>query len=178
MRIIGGRWRGRKLAVTQAEQLRPTPDRVRVTLFNWLAPIIEGANCLDCFAGTGALGFEAVSRGAASAVLVESNGTVADALRTQAQKLEAGEVEIVRADIRDWLGRCGRRFDIVFVDPPYKSDLGVKTCVQLLNGGHLAPGGVVYLESRTDQALLPEGFTTRKEGRAGQVQYRLLEGLH
>lgn len=156
-------------------ELRPTPDRVRETLFNWLTPLIDGAECLDCFAGTGVLGFEALSRGAASAVLVEANGALVKALKKQAEILGAVDAEIVCADIRRWLERCGRSFDIVFVDPPYQSKLGAETCLQLLNGGHLAPGGVVYLESGSGVDLPADKFRTIKEGRAGQVRYCLLE---
>jgi len=108
LRIIGGRWRGRKLAFAPVPGLRPTPDRVRETLFNWLQPVISGASCLDLFAGSGALGIEAVSRGAAHCTLVEQDAQVVAVLRTQLERLGAGEIELVQARSIDWLRRPGR----------------------------------------------------------------------
>lgn len=163
--------------VAPVTELRPTPDRVRETLFNWLAPVIDGAKCLDCYAGTGALGFEALSRGAAHAVLVEENGALAKMLQKQAQALGAHNAEIIRADVRTWLKSCRRSFDIAFVDPPFATDLGIKTCVQLAKYGHLAPGGVIYLESGPGVELPAGVFNTIKQARAGQVHFRLLEPL-
>jgi 16S rRNA (guanine966-N2)-methyltransferase len=174
VRIIGGRWRGRRLPVPAAPALRPTPDRVRETLFNWLAPIIDGARCLDCFAGTGALAFEALSRGAGHCVLVESDPGVARHLRAQAQRLGADDAEIHCADVRAWLRGNAREFDIVFVDAPFDSGLASEACLLVVNGRNLAPAGLLYVES-TPGWQPPEGlFDVRKQGRAGQVQYMLL----
>ena len=156
--------------------LRPTPDRVRETLFNWLAPIIGGAKCLDCFAGTGVLGFEALSRGAADVVMIESDRALADALQAQAARLGTDAAHIVRTDAMSWLDSDGRAFDIIFLDPPFGSDLAAQACARILNGGHLAPGGVVYVETAHGWTP-PAGYAIRKQGKAGQVQYMLIEGL-
>ncbi len=154
--------------------LRPTPDRARETLFNWLAPIIDGARCLDCFAGTGVLGFEALSRGASQCVLVEKDRACADQLRVQAKKLGATHAEIVCGDIRQWLSGNNSQFDIIFVDPPFDSDLATETCVLLANGRNLAPAGLVYVESAPGWAPPGDLFQAQKQSRAGQVQFMLL----
>lgn len=156
-----------------APQLRPTPDRVRETLFNWLAPIINGANCLDCFAGTGVLGFEALSRGAAGVVMIETDRTLANALQAQAGRLNAEGARIVCTNAIAWLDRNREQFDIIFLDPPFASDLARQACMRILNGGHLAPGGVVYVGTPHGWEP-PAGYTIRKQGKAGQVQYMLL----
>lgn len=174
LRIIGGRWRRRNLQVAESPSLRPTPDRVRETLFNWLAPVIDGARCLDCYAGSGALGFEALSRGAASAVMLERDKALADLLRKQAAVLGADGAEIHCVDAGRWLDLHGGRFDVVFVDPPFAGDLAARTCVQILNKGHLAPGGVIYVESAHGWSPPDDRFEVKREGRAGQVQYVLL----
>jgi len=119
LRIIAGRWRGRRLTVPALPGLRPTPDRVRETLFNWLGPRVEGARCLDLFAGTGALGFEAASRGAAQVVMVEQASRAVAQLRSHAAALLADVVEVVDREALSWLGGRFRRFDIVFLDPPF-----------------------------------------------------------
>ena len=154
--------------------MRPTPDRVRETLFNWLAPIIAGARCLDCFAGTGALAFEALSRGASHCVLVEQNPVCADQLRTQSQRLGALGVEVHCADVRQWLGGNPRQFDVIFVDPPFDSKLAAETCALLANGRNLAPAGLLYVETTPGWAPPEDQFLVQKQGRAGQVQYMLL----
>ena len=148
---------------------------MRETLFNWLAPIIGGAKCLDCFAGTGALGFEALSRGAAGVVMIEMDGALADTLQAQAARLDAGAAaRIARTDAISWLDSHRQAFDIIFLDPPFGSDLAAQACARILNGGHLAPGGVVYVE--TAHGWEPtEGYAIRKQGKAGQVQYMLIE---
>ena len=174
LRIIGGRWRRRILQIPGGPELRPTPDRVRETLFNWLAPVIEGARCLDCYAGTGALGFEALSRGAASVVMLERDKALADALKQQAAALGADGAEIHCVNAGRWLDLHGGRFNVVFVDPPFASDLAARTCVQVLNKGHLSPCGVIYVETRHGWSPPDDRFEVKKEGRAGQVQYLLL----
>jgi len=152
VRIIGGRWRSRILRFPPAAQLRPTPDRVRETLFNWLGQRLDGLACLDLFAGSGALGFEALSRGAARVVMVESDRAIAAALRESAKLLEA-EPQVVVRDAMDYLAHTGEAFDVVFVDPPYASGLAERALAAL--GPRLAPGARVYVES--DRRLDPPG---------------------
>jgi 16S rRNA (guanine966-N2)-methyltransferase len=181
IRIIGGQWRGRRLPVLHAEGLRPTPDRVRETVFNWLAPYLPGARCLDLFAGTGALCLEALSRGAAAAVLVERSTALADHLRSLVQTLSANAT-VITADAVDYLARFAHRaptreetFDIVFIDPPFASDL-IEHCSALVaSHGVLRPGGLAYIEapSRMKRLPLPPGWELLRTQRAGQVGYHL-----
>src|SRR5690348_444457 len=172
LRIVGGTLRGRKWNFPDAPGLRPTPDRVRETLFNWLAPHIGGARVLDLFAGSGALGFEALSRGAASAVLVESDPRVAEGLREAAKTLGAAGARIVDGDALRYLARTPDRFDLAFVDPPYASGLAVRALAAL--PAKLKPGARVYVE--TAAAVDPGGpWRMLREGRAGAVRYALFE---
>lgn len=175
LRIIGGRWRGRLLDVTESEGLRPTPDRVRETLFNWLTPYIAGAECLDLFAGTGALCLEALSRGAMRVVMVEKVPHVADRLRRHVERLEAGGAEVVLADAVDFLGRTPRAFDIVFIDPPFKSQLIPECAARVETHGWLKPGGLAYIEapSRNSDLALPATWELIRSKKAGQVGYHL-----
>ncbi len=177
MRIGAGRWRGRRLRFPPAASLRPTPGRVRETLFNWLAPRLPGARCLDLFAGSGALGFEALSRAAAEAVLVEQHGAAAAALRQNAQALKAEGARIVERDALEFLKHPAGAFDIVFLDPPYARDGAglLEECLRLLaQGGWLRPGGLVYIEARHGRApALPAGWLLARSKRAGQVGYHL-----
>lgn len=175
LRIISGKWRRRSLAVPHVEGLRPTPDRVRETLFNWLAGRVEGARCLDLYAGSGALGFEAASRGASRVVLVERDARAAANLREQARQLGAEQVEIVHADVLHWLEGGDEPFDIVFLDPPYTdSDLGA-VCERLERGGWLAAEALVYVETgnRPDPLPLPSGWRVLRRQKAGRVRYHL-----
>ena len=175
VRIIGGRWRGRKLAVLDSPGLRPTPDRVRETLFNWLSPYIEGTDCLDLFAGTGVLGFEASSRGAGHVVMVEHNRALADQLQVQCDTLGAEGVKIICADVSGWLKHCKETFDIVFIDPPYASAQAGKITQQLLNCDCLKPGALIYMESdRTVTGIAPT-LQLIKHGKAGAVEFQLLK---
>ena len=170
VRIIGGRWRSRVIRFPPAAQLRPTPDRVRETLFNWLGQRLDGLECLDLFAGSGALGFEALSRGAARVVMVESDRNVAAALHESAKLLEAGGAEIVMGEAMSFLERSADRFDVVFLDPPYASDLAARAMQRL--GPRLNPGARVYVESA--QALdAPAPWMALREDRAGAVRYGL-----
>lgn len=175
MRIISGRWRRRLLPVPEVKGLRPTPDRVRETLFNWLAGAIAGARCLDLFAGSGALGFEAASRGAEEVVLVERDPVAVASMRREAAALGGSQLEVIQAEARRWLQGEGRPFDIVFLDPPYDGDDPVDLCTVLARGGWLAPGALVYLESRKALALeaLPAGWRLLRRQKAGQVRYHL-----
>lgn len=173
VRIIGGKHRGRKLPVADAPGLRPTPDRVRETLFNWLGQNLTGWHCLDLFAGSGALGFEAVSRGAASVVLVEQAARVAKNLQTAASLLAESGLQVVCADALAYLSRPGQQpWDLVFLDPPYGQGWLDRIIMPLLP--HLASGARLYVES--EQALpepLAPGLSRVREGRAGQVHYHL-----
>ncbi|KAA6185682.1 16S rRNA (guanine(966)-N(2))-methyltransferase RsmD [Thiohalocapsa marina] len=182
MRLIGGRWRGRRLAFVEQPGLRPTSDRVRETLFNWLAPVIEGSECLDCFAGSGALGLEAASRGAASVVLLEQAAAAARQLRGHLAALAADsadvQIEVAQADALDWLRRqTSRRFDLVFLDPPFDGDLLGPACELLARRGWVGPGSLIYLETDGARALpdLPAGWQLIRDKRAGQVRYALAE---
>ena len=173
IRIIGGRWRGRRLKVRNARELRPSPDRVRVTLFNWLDRFIEGASCLDLFAGTGVLGFEALSRGAGRVAFVESNRALCEQLREHAAMLNAEGADIACMDAFMWLNANRGTFDVVFLDPPFGTDMAAESCARILNSGHLAPGGFIYVESGAGFKP-PEQLEIRKQGRAGRVHYMLL----
>jgi len=174
VRIVGGDLRGSKLAVADRDGLRPTPDRVRETLFNWLAPFVDGARCLDLFAGTGALGIEAISRGAAHCTFVERDRDLAQALRGNLERLRVETGVVVEADALGWLARGGGSFDIVFLDPPFVRDLWQPAAVALEQGGALRDGAFVHVESPLDAALeLPANWTLHREGRAGAVRFAL-----
>ena len=175
LRIIGGRWRGRRLEVPESEGLRPTPDRVRETLFNWLQPYIAGAQCLDLFAGTGALCLEALSRGAARVVMVEKEPAVAEQLRRHVATLRADHAEVVRADAVEFLQQAPQAFDIIFLDPPFRSDL-IARCAELVEvRGWIKPGGLVYIEapSGIDAPPIPATWELIRSKSAGQVGYHL-----
>lgn len=175
VRIIGGVWRSRLIRFPDATALRPTPDRVRETLFNWLGQDLTGATCLDLFAGSGALGFEALSRGAAQVVMVESNAAVLRALRESARKLGATNLVFVHGDALEFVRNARSRFDVVFVDPPYH--LRLQSAVVALLSGLLAEGGRVYVE--TDTVFdPPPGWGMLKHGRAGNVHFHLLGKRH
>jgi 16S rRNA (guanine966-N2)-methyltransferase len=175
LRIIGGRWRGRILDVSESEGLRPTPDRVRETLFNWLAPYIAGATCLDLFAGTGALCLEALSRGAARVVMVEKAPHVAERLRQHVKRLDALGAEVVLADAVEFLEHTPQAFDIVFIDPPFRSDLISHSAAAVDTGGWIRPGGLAYIEapSRLGELSLPATWEVIRSKKSGQVGYHL-----
>jgi 16S rRNA (guanine(966)-N(2))-methyltransferase RsmD len=173
VRIVGGAWRSRLLDVTRVPGLRPTPDRVRETLFNWLGQDLDGLSCLDLFAGTGILGFEAASRGAASVVMVEQNRRALDALHHAAETLHASQVEIIRGDAVKFLTSTTRKFDVVFLDPPYRQ--GWLERVAPLIGGVMQPEGWLYAESEAPLTDLG-GWHAVKRGHAGQVHFHLLQG--
>ena len=176
LRIIGGAWRSRKLAFAPLPGLRPTPNRVRETLFNWLAPVIRAARCLDLFAGSGALGLEAASRGAAHCVLVERQHMAVRILREQIASLQAEHVEVVEAEVLSWLSRDAVPFDIVFLDPPFQQGL-LQECIERLErNGWLADSAWVYIEAERGLELtLPERWEWYREKQAGQVSYRLAQ---
>jgi len=176
LRIVAGMWRSRVLDIPDVPGLRPTPARVRETLFNWLGPGIEGARCLDLFAGSGALGFEALSRGAGETVFVDQSKAAARYLERNAALLGAGGAVVERADAFEYLRRPGAgRFDVVFLDPPFAGEMLGDLCRLLDECGRLKPCARVYLEQdrATPQAELPQGWHTDKDKTAGQVRYML-----
>ena len=177
MRIIAGRWRGRKLAFPDAGGLRPSGDRVRETLFNWLTPVLPGSRCLDLFAGSGALGFEAASRGAARVVAVENDRAVVQALRDNRARLGADAVEIVARDALAYLQGPAEPFDIVFLDPPFALDCLAGVGRLLQAGGWLVEGARVYVETPAGRSPppVPAAWRPLREKRAGQVSYQLFE---
>jgi 16S rRNA (guanine966-N2)-methyltransferase len=172
VRIIGGTWRSRLVRFADRPGLRPTPDRVRETLFNWLGQDLTGRAVLDLYAGSGALGFEAASRGARSVVMVERDATSARALKDACAALEAHQVEVVRADALEFALRARTQYDVIFLDPPF-ADAPWDVLLQRLLA-HLAPEGLVYCESGAP-VQPPAGWTVHREGRAGQVNYALLK---
>ena len=178
VRIIGGEWRGRKLHFPPAAGLRPTPDRVRETLFNWLQFELAGARCLDLFAGSGALGIEALSRGAAEAVFVERDAVSARAIRDMLAQLRCDRGRVEQVDALAWLERgppASKPFDIVFLDPPYGEAWLPVLAEKLERGGWLAPGAWIYLEDAAarGEPLLPAGWALLRSKRAGDVGYHL-----
>lgn len=181
VRIIGGELRSRKISFPDAAGLRPSADRVRETLFNWLQMEIPAARVLDLFAGSGALGFEAASRGASSVVMVEKAKPAANALRDNRDALATTAVQIIEADALIWLRRDAgkQRFDLVFLDPPFDANQHYEAAYTLAESGCLAPGALVYIESAEplDEAVLPSNWTGRKIKRAGAVHSTLLQAL-
>jgi 16S rRNA (guanine966-N2)-methyltransferase len=171
VRIIAGEYRGRRIPVPSRPGLRPTPDRVRETLFNWLGQWLHGMSCLDLFAGTGALGFEAASRGAERVTMVESDRTAFAALQATRQTIGASCVDLVFGDALDYLQRTGERFDVVFLDPPFRQN-ALPAVFQRLER-RLKNGARIYVES--DAPAAPSGWTELKRSRAGQVSYQLFE---
>jgi 16S rRNA (guanine966-N2)-methyltransferase len=179
LRIIAGTWRGRRLRFPAEAAIRPTPDRVRETLFNWLGSHMAGARCLDLFAGSGALGLEALSRGAASVQFVERDPVAARELARILEEWRApeGTWSVRRGDALAWLAEPPTAFDIVFLDPPFDSDLAQAAADRLERRGWLAERALIYLEHGARMGLppLPECWKSRKSGRAGEVGYHLLE---
>jgi 16S rRNA (guanine(966)-N(2))-methyltransferase RsmD len=172
IRIIGGTWRSRVLRIPDLPGLRPTPARVRETLFNWLGQDLAGRRCLDLFAGSGALGFEALSRGAREVVWVEHSRAAAAQLQENASALRAAGGRIAAVDALHFLADPGSgRFDVVFVDPPYGSGLAERALAQL--GERLAAGGCVYVETDAPLEHAP-GWRVVRQGRAGAVHYHLV----
>lgn len=178
LRIGAGRLRGSRIEVPDRPGLRPTPDRVRETLFNWLAPVIEGARCLDLFAGTGALGIEALSRGAAHCTFVERDRELARAIAATLARLGVAGGEVVAADALSWLQQGAQPADVVFLDPPFGEDLWQPALTLLAARGWLRPAGFVYVEAPRGGALpQPPGFQLHREAEAGEVRYGLIRGL-
>jgi 16S rRNA (guanine(966)-N(2))-methyltransferase RsmD len=174
VRIIGGVWRSRFISFLPHPDLRPTPDRVRETLFNWLGQDLTGKSCLDLFAGSGALGFEAASRGAKRVVLVERDTAAYRKLGENAALLGADKIELKAADALEFLRSDRGAYDVVFLDPPFRSDM--LPAVLALLPSRLAPDALVHVEAPLQQAAnLPQGWQVWREGRAGAVAHQLLK---
>lgn len=176
VRIIAGQWRGRKLPVANISGLRPTGDRIRETLFNWLEPEIDGARCLDLFAGSGALALEALSRGAADVIAVDSHKDAVGSLRELQKLLSAEGLQIIHSDAQCWLASgIDEVFDIVFLDPPFQLGLLSETAQILEQANCLAADALIYIERDIDQAEaeLPQNWQPYREKTAGKVHYAL-----
>ena len=180
VRIIAGELRGSKVVFSDADGLRPTPDRVRETLFNWLAPYIVGARCLDLFAGSAALSFEAISRGASEVVALEQNRETYRGICENQQRLGVVPLQVIQGDAIEWLKAAtdnDSRFDIIFVDPPFHSGVGEDLPALIEGSGYCAPGAVIYLERPVDDrsTTLPGNWQLLKQRLAGQVRFELYE---
>jgi len=181
LRIIGGAWRGRRLRFPPSPEIRPTPDRVRETLFNWLAVRVPGARCLDLFAGSGALGLEALSRGAAHVTFVERDAAAGREISARLAEWGAHDARVEIADARAFLDRTpAAAFDIAFLDPPFASSLLEESLAALERGAWLSPGALIYIECAADakagrdaRPRTPAGWTPLKSKRAGEVGYHL-----
>jgi 16S rRNA (guanine966-N2)-methyltransferase len=179
VRIIGGQWKRSKLAVLSIPGLRPTPDRVRETLFNWLPPSLDGWRCLDAFAGSGALGFEAASRGASQVTLLERDPRLVRHLSAAQERLHANTLRIEAADAALWMKRCQpQSFELIFLDPPFDAKL-FEPALQAATPVVVA-GGFIYLEANqpftdTDTPIETLGLKLHRQGRAGQVHYHLFQ---
>ena len=171
VRIIGGLWRSRVIRFSEIEGLRPTPDRVRETLFNWLGQRLDGKSCLDLFAGSGALAFEALSRGAASVTMIEQASDAIRSLRENSQMLGASNANIIQADGVKFLRGVPKTFDLVFLDPPFNR--GLLEQILALLPRWLAPNGIVYAESELNFAPGDE-WKILKQSRAGQVKFQIM----
>ncbi len=174
IRIIAGKWRGRKLDVIDSPGLRPTPDRLRETLFNWIQQEIVGARCLDLFAGTGVLAFEALSRGAAEVIMVESNPKIIESLKQHAETLGSENHTIQLADAIIWLKQGIKGFDIIFLDPPFGQGYIEKCCATIIEESLLNDNGLVYIESEKN-ITVPSAWKIKKQTKAGRVQSKLIE---
>jgi 16S rRNA (guanine966-N2)-methyltransferase len=178
LRIIGGEWRSRQIDFYDAPGLRPTPARVRETLFNWLQYDITGSRCLDLYAGSGALGFEAASRGAKSVVQVENNPEACRSLKENAIKLAATQIKITQSDVFRYLSGDAEPFDIVFLDPPFALNLATQTCQWLEDKGWLSQYAKIYVEVESKMKFLdelPKNWQLLKSKTAGEVSYHLYE---
>jgi 16S rRNA (guanine966-N2)-methyltransferase len=176
LRIVGGGWRGRRVHFPDSPGLRPTPDRVRETLFNWLQFSLAGARCLDLFAGSGALGLEALSRGAREVVFVEEAAEVAQSLREELERLGGtARARVLQTPAARYLGTPGEPFDLIFLDPPFGQRALAEPVELVEAGGWIKPGGWVYLECerRAGAPLLPKGWDLVKSKSAGEVGYHL-----
>jgi 16S rRNA (guanine966-N2)-methyltransferase len=175
VRIIGGQYRGKKISFPEIEGLRPTPDRVKETLFNWLMNEIRGARCIDAFAGSGSLGFEALSRNASQVVMIESSPKAFKSLTQAALAFNRPELKVINVDALSYLRNTKEPFDIIFLDPPFKENY-FEECLDIIStGSSLAQGGLLYVESPVEMSLDEEIWSLRKSKKAGQVFYALFE---
>ncbi len=182
LRIIGGQWRGRKLSFADGEGLRPTLDRVRETLFNWLQNDIAGANCLDLFTGSGALGFEALSRNADNVVMIDKNPYAIQMIKSNLTLLNTHKAQILQMDAENYLNsfngdKLSQTFDIVFLDPPFNKQLISLFCGLLEQSNCLSDKASIYIELEKNTSLpnLPKHWTVAKEKKAGQLSYYLIQ---
>ena len=180
LRIIGGQWRGRKLSFPTSEGLRPTPDRVRETLFNWLAADINGARCLDLFAGSGALGFEALSRGAGHVDMVDSATAACQQFKANAERLAVQSLNAHQADALSFLATQPPQYDIIFLDPPFHQNLMADCLNAICHQKLLKPSAWVYVEMARDEILpvMPAKWRLHREKHAGDICYRLFAVGH
>ena len=174
MRIVGGEWRSRRIRFPTRDDLRPTPDRVRETVFNWLGQDLTGLVCLDLFSGSGALGFEAASRGASRVVMVEQDRTTHAALEENRAALKATQVELVRGDALEFVRADGAHYDVIFVDPPFSAPCG--ELLPKLLGSRLKPNGYVYYESASGLEW-PAEWQVFRQARAGKVVSQLVKRI-
>jgi 16S rRNA (guanine966-N2)-methyltransferase len=176
LRIIGGTWRGRRLRFPPQEEIRPTPDRVRETLFNWLGPRVPGSRCLDLFAGSGALGLEALSRGAAQVTFVERDAVAVRELRARLTEWRAVGALVEHSDALRFLGNTAQPCDIVFLDPPFASGLLPPVCRLLEDGHWLSANALIYVETDVQGGMppLPQNWEVTRTKQAGAVGYHLL----
>lgn len=177
VRIIAGRWRGRKILFNDHNGIvRPTTDRVRETLFNWLSPYITDAHCLDLYAGSGILSFEALSRNAASVVTVEQNQAIAQNIHATAELLQV-DLTLIKEDVEQWLAKAGQPYDIIFLDPPYGARVLLRCFTLLAKNQWTKKGSIIYYEhnAEVDPDLLPENWSVLKAKRAGEVYYYLVQ---
>ncbi|MCX8649051.1 16S rRNA (guanine(966)-N(2))-methyltransferase RsmD [Gilliamella sp. B2776] len=174
IRIIGGKWRGRKLSVLDKQGLRPTTDRVKETLYNWLMPVIYDSDCLDCFSGSGSLGFEAASRGAKNVILLEKDKQVAQLLKKNKQLIACDAIDIYHTNTLTWLDQPAKKqFDIVFIDPPFYQSLVAQTIIQLEDHDWLKSSAYIYIETEKDLELMsniPTSWQLHREKIVGQVR--------
>lgn len=179
VRIIGGQWRGRKITFPNIDGLRPTTDPIRETLFNWLQPYLPQSNCLDLFAGSGALGFEAASRGANSVMMLDRNSDVVKALQTNKALIQTDNVQVMRQEAQSFLSAKHKVdsacFDVVFLDPPFKLDSLPECTKRLEESGFLSDDAVIYIECerKLDLDFLPDNWVKHRGKTTGQVAYYL-----
>jgi len=177
LRIIAGEWRTRQLIFEDAPGLRPTPARVKETVFNWLQHDVQGGRCLDLFAGSGALGFEAASRGALSVVMVENNPLACRSIKENTVKFSTEKIKIKQMDVFKFLANEAEVYDVVFLDPPFNQCLAVQSCQWLEDKGCLAPNAKIYVEVEKQLTLtdMPGNWECLKNKVAGDVRYHLFE---
>lgn len=177
LRIIGGKWRGRKIFITNSSSIRPTTNRLRETLFNWLSPIIDGANCIDCFAGSGALGLEALSRHASSLIFLEKDHIISAQLIKNIKLLQAKKARVICIDSLSWLSMSEILFDIVFIDPPFYQNIINKIVILLEKYHHLAPEAWIYIETENNKSIfnIPPNWCLYREKITKRIICRLYQ---